>query len=287
MNNKDKYIQKAKKYFKFKSLTKNTFINQINKFYELNDNFKLEKHNYKVGDTVILKKGTFLHGSRNAMEMIDEIKEDGIISKDFVVKYNKNVKTPFCASMWNIQEEITLKDYIILYSGATVTVSTADNKMVDIKLVKYGELDKELDKFKDTPYWRWVAEQTKESRFMPCLSNNKVNIGFIFNMESNEAKEYIKNDVFNFELNPKIVKTVLEKWFYTKYIYCEKRTPLTTNRESAILFGMPSCFIEGILVSREYENDDNKIKDLKTKFPNCYIANLDGVVIKEWENILK
>ena len=77
------------------------------------------------------------------------------------------------------------------------------------------------------------------------------------------------------------MKTVLEKWFYTKYIYCEKRTPLTTNRESAILFGMPSCFIEGILVSREYENDDNKIKDLKTKFPNCYIANLDGVVIKE------
>lgn len=281
MENKEKYIQKANKYFKMKKLTRNTFINQINKFYELNKTFKLEPHKYKVGDEVVLKKGTFLHGSRNAMEMLHEIKNDGIVSKDFVQQYNKNVKTPLCASMWNIQDDITLKEYIILYSGATVTVSTADNKMVDIKLVKYGELDKELNNFRETPYWRWVAEQTKESRFMPCLSNNKVNIGFIFNTESNEAKEYIKNDVFNLELNPKIVKNVLEKWFYTKYIYCEKRTPLTTNRESAILFGMPSCFIEGILVSREYEKDVEKITELKDYFPNCYIANLDGKVILE------
>ena len=183
--------------------------------------------------------------------------------------------------MWNIQEDISLNEYVILYSGATVTVSTADNKMVEIKLIKYGELDKELENFKDTPYWRWVAEQTKESRFMPCLANNKVNVGFIFNTESAEAKEYIKNDVFNLDLNSKIVKTVLEKWFYTQYIYCEKRTPLTTNRESAILFGMPACFIEGILVSREYEHDNDKIEKLKSYFPNCYIANLDGKVIRE------
>lgn len=278
---KEIYIKKANKYFKMKKLTRNTFIKQINEFYELNKTFKLEPHKYKIGDEVILKKGTFLHGSRNAMEMLEEIKNDGIISKDFVQEYNKNVKTPLCASMWNIQEDISLKEYVILYSGATVTLSTADNKLIDIKLVKYGELDKELEAFKDTPYWRWIAEQTKESRFMPCLTNNKVNVGFIFNTESTEAKEYIKNDVFNLDLNPKIVKTVLEKWFYTKYIYCEKRTPLTTNRESAILFGMPSCFIEGILVSREYEQDSNKLEELKSYFPNCYIANLDGIVIKE------
>ena len=116
---------------------------------------------------------------------------------------------------------------------------------------------------------------------MPCLANNKVNVAFIFNTESNEAKEYIKNDVFNLDLNKKIVKTVLEKWFYKKFIYCEKRTPLTTDRESAILFGMPSCFIEGILVSKEYENNNEIINKLKGEFPDCYIANLDGKVIRE------
>jgi hypothetical protein len=70
----------------------------------------------------------------------------------FGADYNKNVKTPFCASMWNIQNEITLGDYIILYSGATVTISTADKKKKEIKLIKYGELDKALDEFKDTEY---------------------------------------------------------------------------------------------------------------------------------------
>lgn len=77
---KEIYIQKANKYFKLKKTTRNTFINQINKFYELNNTFKLEPHKYKIGDEVILKQGTFLHGSRNAMEMIEEIKNDGIIS---------------------------------------------------------------------------------------------------------------------------------------------------------------------------------------------------------------
>lgn len=278
---KNYYLNKVKKYFKFKSLTKKIFINQINNFYELNKSFKLNKHQYKVGDKIVLKKGTFLHGSRNATDMIEEIKNDGIISRDFTNKYNKNAKTPFCASMWNIQDDITLGEYVILYSGATVTISSADKSEKEIKLIKYGELDKALDEFKNTQYWRWEAEQTKESRFMPCLANNKVNVAFIFNTESNEAKEYIKNDVFNLDLNKKIVKTMLKKWFYTKFIYCEKRTPLTTDRESAILFGMPSCFIEGILVSREYENNNEIINKLKEFFPNCYIANLDGKVICE------
>ncbi len=52
------------------------------------------------------------------------------------------------------------------------------------------------------------------------------------------------------------------------------------DRESAILFGVPSCFIEGILVSKEIENRADVIEGLKSNFPDCYIANLDGVVIK-------
>jgi len=40
MNKKEMYIKKANKYFKMKKITRNTFINQINKFYELNKNFQ-------------------------------------------------------------------------------------------------------------------------------------------------------------------------------------------------------------------------------------------------------
>ena len=52
-----------------------------------------------------------------------------------------------------------------------------------------------------------------------------------------------------------------------------------TDRESAILFGVPASLIEGILVGREYEKDQSKLKEIKQLIPNAYICNLDGKVI--------
>ena len=92
---KDLYIEKAKRYFKFNKDVKTAFINQINKFYELNSNFKLQPNDYNIGDLLVLKKHTFLHGARSAMEHLDEIKKDGIISQDFITTYNKNKKLHF------------------------------------------------------------------------------------------------------------------------------------------------------------------------------------------------
>ena len=54
-----------------------------------------------------------------------------------------------------------------------------------------------------------------------------------------------------------------------------------TNRESAILFGIPSNLIEDILVGRKYENNNNILKEIKILLPNCYICNLDGKVIRK------
>lgn len=53
-----------------------------------------------------------------------------------------------------------------------------------------------------------------------------------------------------------------------------------TNRESAILFGLPSNLIEGILVGRIYENDKTILKKIKELLPNVYICNIDGKVIE-------
>ena len=52
-----------------------------------------------------------------------------------------------------------------------------------------------------------------------------------------------------------------------------------TDRESAILFGIPSNFIEGILVGRTYEKNNKILEKIKELLPNCYICNLDGKVI--------
>ena len=116
---------------------------------------------------------------------------------------------------------------------------------------------------------------------MPCLSNNKVDVAFIFNMDNSYAKELIKNDIFNLDtMDEDIVRSFISEWFCNEFIYNE-RTPLTTDRESAILFGVPVCLIEGLLVSREIENNQEVIDGLKSNFPDCYIANLDGRIIKE------
>ena len=74
--NKNLYIAKAKKYFKFNKDVRTAFINQINKFYELNSNFRLQPNDYNIGGSLVLKKHTFLHGARSAMEHLDEIKKD-------------------------------------------------------------------------------------------------------------------------------------------------------------------------------------------------------------------
>ena len=92
---------------------------------------------------------------------------------------------------------MTLREYIELYSGATITFKTGDGKHKEIKLVKYGELDKTLNEFKDSDYWRWDAEQTKECRFMPCLSNNKVDENSWYFFEKDMS--LIKTDPFKID----------------------------------------------------------------------------------------
>ena len=61
----------------------------------------------------------------------------------------------------------------------------------------------------------------------------------------------------------------------------KKKDDFFTDRESAVLFGIPSCFIEGILVGRIYEKDQKILKEIKELLPDCYICNLDGKVIVE------
>ena len=69
--------------------------------------------------------------------------------------------------------------------------------------------------------------------------------------------------------------------YYEKFIVERKnKDDFFTDRESAVLFGIPANFIEGILVGRKYENNDKLLTEIKSLLPNCYICNLDGKVIQ-------
>jgi len=58
-----------------------------------------------------------------------------------------------------------------------------------------------------------------------------------------------------------------------------KRDAITTDRESAIMFGLPINLVEGIFVGRRLEKDKKALEYIKSKLPDCYICNLDGKVI--------
>ena len=98
-------------------------------------------------------------------------------------------------------------------------------------------------------------------------------------MESNYAKKVAKQDVWN----PEYRTEDIMKYFCSKYFLAEmlegKFNAATTDRESAIMFGITPRLIEGVLVGRKIENDKQALNYINSKLPDCYICNLDGKVI--------
>lgn len=278
--NKNFYINKIRNIFKYNKKSIRLFENQIENYYLIKNNLKIKKHNYKIGDDVILKKGTFMRGEGALLDLTEErlkfISENGFVSPDITKEYNKNQKTPLTIPVWNIQEDILLKDYINTYSGGTIKVYSLSSKQFYTKLVPYNKIDEFVNNLDDC--WNWSMEQTKEIRFMPSLAYNRIQVGFIINTKDELIKKLIENDIFNLKFDKKVLKSFIAKWFRNKYIY-GKRDDFTTNRESAIIFGIPENLIEGILVGKEYEKDKEKLEMIKKYFPNCYICTLDGKVI--------
>lgn len=124
-------------------------------------------------------------------------------------------------------------------------------------------------------------EQTKEARFLPSLVQNKVQIGIIFNVDNIYGKELLKKDILNpLNIDDKYaLDFVNEKYGRAFLIDRNNKDDFFTDRESAIIFGIPSNLIEGILVGKSYENDINKLNEIKELLPNSYICNLEGKVI--------
>lgn len=219
--NKETYIRITKS--KLNKLSADIMIKQIEKYDEAKS-FKLPNHNYKVGDEVILKKGTLLHGTYKNIEGLKEIVKDGLISSWFIE--GRGTKYPSSVGVWNLKKEYQLKEYINFYSGGTV-------------------------KYFNQP------------------DNNKY------------TKELLKGDILQYEnINDVEVKEFVNPNYYERFIVDRKnKDDFFTNRESAILFGLPANLIEGILVGREYEKDQSKLNGIKKLLPNAYICNLEGKVI--------
>lgn len=275
---KDKYIEYAKSTFKGKALE--LVLNNIELFYKEDE--VINKNKYSIGEDVILKKGTFIHGIPGLLNNFDWVLENGFIGNEFTDQSVKN-KIRHSIGMWNIKEDCYLKDYINLYSGFTITytIGRGPGSKEASELIPYHKFDEYTERINDDEnIWMYWGDGTKEVRFIPSLVANKRQIAFILNTESDYAKKMIVNDVWNTELDDETLIDFIDYRYFDKFLIERKnRNALTTDRESAIMFGLPAKLIEGVFVGKKVEKDVEALKYIKAKLPDCYICNLDGKVI--------
>ena len=273
---KEYYIKKANE--KLSNISKDILLNQIECYYNVKE-FKLPKHKYNVGDDVFLKKGTLLHGTYKNIEGLKEIARDGLISSWFI--NGRISKYPSSVGVWNLKKNYFLKDYINFYSGGTIIYFNHNDNLKETEVIEYDQLKTFINRILKKEYLAWKMEQTKEARFLPSLVQNKVQIGIIFNVDNIYGKDIIKGDILNpYNISDLNVKEFVDESYYNHFIIDRKnKDDFFTDRESAILFGVPSNLIEGILVGRDYEKNSDILSEIKDILPNCYICNLDGKVI--------
>lgn len=275
--NKESYIEIAKN--KLNEDSSRIMINQIENYYDAK-NYVLPNHEYKIGDEVFLKKGSLLHGTYKNIDGLKEILNDGLISSWFID--GRGSKYPSSVGVWNLKRDYHLKEYINLYSGGTVKYFNQLDSSKETEVISFDKMSSIMNKVIEKGYLVWTMEQTKEARFMPSYVQDKVQIGIIFNGDNEYTKKLLKGDILQVEnLNDEDVKDFVNKKYYEQFIVDRiNKDDFFTNRESAILFGIPANLIEGILVGREYENDNLKLKEIKELLPNAYICNLDGRIIE-------
>ncbi len=275
----EKYLEYANN--KFEGHALEIVKNQIQLFYQTT--YQIPKAKYHVGDLVKLKQGTYIHGIFGYLENFDYTIQNGFISTDFTGIKRAN-KISHCTGMWKIKDNCLLKDYINLYSGFTITYSIGrgpDAKTTS-KLIPYHQFDDFTEQINnDEKIWSYWGEKTKEVSFIPSLVSNKRQIAFILDMDNFEAQKLQKNDLWTLKEDANFFKPFLDERYFSKFLEeRQNRTASTTDRETAIIFGLPINFVEGILVGRKLEDDEQSLKYIKEKLPNCYICNLDGLVIK-------
>lgn len=258
--NKEKYIGLVNKYFKRSNTTKKIFVEQIENFYNCKNN---NINNYKVGDIVKYTKDTLIHGTRLKYSELHVIKESGLIASEFYKGLEKK-KKPFIIEFFSVDEECTLKEYLDKYSnGCTVVLhdiqGNTRNEIMDYRNV--------FDYLKKADYRDYTIYQNQEQRFLPNIFLDKVNIAFILTYD--KANPIYKYNVFDKIFDIKLSKRIFPKWYFKKYLTTRKWDNYETGREKAFVFGIPSCMIEGIIVSKKYEADDKILENIKIHFLNA------------------
>ena len=268
--NKEFIINNSKK--KFDGELLDIVLKQIDDYFELAEsNYKIE-NKYSVGDDIVLNQNHLLHGIGIHTDKINTFAERGIVSQDYFEDASNHA---FCyeSAFWSVNKDIYLEEFVKNYSGIVA-------KYNDIyEQIPYGKLDEFVEKMKNIDHWIWTAESSMEIRFMPSLARNINQIGFIVNTENEIAQRIKNNSVFKNDFNKEFAYEFVNEKAKEKFLQ-DGFTADFFQRADYIILGFPKNCIEGVLVGRLVENNQEYLNKIKELFPNCYICNLDGKVIK-------
>lgn len=272
MNNVNRYITKLDSY-NFSDDVKEIFEKQIISFYNHKIHTKLPKYN--VGEEVKLNNLNLIHGSRANLEELALISKSGLIASEFY-NDNKTIKNkPFVVELWQVNENISLKNWLNKYTGLTVEFYDKSGLIYKRIITSIDNLKSIIKK--ESGYRNYIIYQNQEQRFLPNeLNNNECSVSFIVKYSNDDL--LIKNDIFNTHFSKEISRKILPSWYFEKYIVNRDFDNNETGREKAILFGVPASMIEGIIVSDKLKENKEYLKIFEL-FPNCYICDRNGLVL--------
>ena len=254
-----------------------TMLEQIDNFFKI-ENMKIKKQQYSVGDKVFLKKNMYIHGVRD-LDTFDFCSSNGIVSRNLSTAENvKEIKVKNCASLWHIKKNISLEQYILNCSGVEIEYLENRNRT---ELIPYGCVDKFMSRYRRQNFETFSMNLPMETTFVPNLINRYTQLAFIINGTDVKCKNLIDNNLFNKKFDSNFVLNFRK--FYNdnlKEKFLIGKEDGYYDRIAYILFGVPKNMIEGILVGEQFEKDKKLLKRIKNAFPNCYICNLFGKVIK-------
>ena len=258
----------------------NIFEDYYNNIFKKIEKYDIKTKKYNIGDSVKLDKGTLLHGIKSySLEKIKSIKNEGILFSEY---HGVNVvQQKFCVCLWIINNDILLKDYINNYSSETIHLQnrfTKKYKQIYIPY-NYDVLDRQklFRSINKLIYRIDFVRDSKENQFMPSLIKEDNYVGFIIN--NKYTSDIKKIDIYDGNIPMENLQEFLPDWVIKKTI--KNKLPTQTDHELAIIYGIQSNLIEGIIVGKIIEKDVKRIKDIKNIFSNCYICNVNGEVIRD------
>ncbi len=264
---------------RFDGRARQLVLQQIELFYKEE---KCEYTRYREGQEVLLTKHHFMHGIPGGLDSFMHVAKDGIVALDFTEPTKTN-KIKNSVGVWKFGEDIKLCEYIRLYSGFTITytIGRGPGSTHVCRLVPYHGFDEFTERINsDESIWTYWGEKTKESTFLPSLVSNKRQFAFILNMTSTCAVTMAQNDVWNREIDDEVIEPFLDYRFYPKFLDIRKNPDASdTDREGAIMFGLPPRFIEGVFVGEKTAKDKKCLEIILQTLPGRYICDLSGRVI--------